>query len=359
MSHSLAKDGFPAPASRLLSLPTEVIINLVKLTPRSSLPHLAATCSNLRDIVEPQLWSELWLCHPTYLPHIPDTYSSGLSPTEASARREIFRQATKKRIFDIIVAGGRHARRFDAVHTVNATIYRHSTHYIVTILHLVRERLTTLRIIPAHRFVEYSRWGPHDGLYAKLADFNAIFPVLTRLELGPCHNYSYDQVLRFIALAPNVVHIDIAARNRLRDVEEADPQDQKWQGLPVLHSLKTFIAAFPDDDGLPQICTEVLKKAPNLSKAVLGDIWADLGPEGWSDEEEGEAEDQFDYFEVLGKMKHLEHLDWRCGSEKIVSRFISDKGFETLKELVVDGNVISEKLERIEVSCCFAKYERD
>lgn len=183
-----------------------------------------------------------------------------------------------------------------------------------------------------------------------MADFNASFPVLTRLELGACHNYSYDQVLRLIALAPNVAHIQIAARNRLRDVVELDPQDQKWQGLPMLNSLKTFIVAFPEDDGLPEICTEVLKKAPNLVTAVLGDIWADLGPEGWSDEEEGEADDQFDYFETLGQLKYLEHLDWRCGSEKIVSRFISDNGFEALKVLVVDGNVINERLERIEAS---------
>jgi len=336
--------------SRLLSLPTEVLVNFVRLAPRSTLPDLAATCSFLRDIVEPELWGELWLSHPTSLPAIPDTRVPDLPPLEAASRRELFRQATKKRIYDILVAGGKHARRFEAVYMINATIYRHSTHLIVAILHLVRERLVTLKIRAAHRFIEYSRWGPHDGFCAKMADFGDCFPALTRIEIGACHNYSYDEILRFIGLAPNIEHITIVARNRLRDVEETDPTDQKWQGLPELAALKTFDVAFPDDDGLPEICNEVLKKAPGLVKAVLGDIWADLGPEGWSDEEEGEAEDQFDYFEILGKMAHLEHLDWRCGSDKIVSRFISNGGFEALRVLVVDGNVISEEQERIEVS---------
>lgn len=336
----------PSPKS-LVSLPPELLIYLVSFLPPSSLPEFATVCSWIRDAAEFRLWEELDLTPKSIykepMDHIPFTSA------EALRRRERCRKQVKDKIQKVLEAGSKRPKRFLAVSKISATTHRYANHHLVSLLHLVRDNLTSLRVHAAPRSIEFTRWGPHDGFYQKISDFDGTLPFLTELDLSPCHNVSYHHILRLLSLTPNLVTLKINARDELAEEPPLDPIDEPWLGLPVLKHLKEVHMLFPEDDGLPDICSVIFQKAPNLEKVMMGDIWADLEEDGWSDEEQGESTTQFSYFEDLKRLEKLVYMDWRCGSYHVLDRLAKQGGFDHLQVLIVDGNVSTEDAERIEV----------
>lgn len=329
------------------SLPPELLIYLISFLPRSFLPEIATICSLVRDAAEHQLWEEIDLTPRALISqlieHFP--FTSG----RAVVRRDEHRKLARRHLQKIIAAGNKRPERWSAVTTINATTYRHANHHLVTLLHLVRETLTTLRVSAAPRAIEFARWGPHDGFYQKMADFKEVFPVLTTLELGPCHNVSYHHIIRLLALTPKLVTLKVTARDELSEEVPQDPVDEPWLGLPTLHHLKEVNLNFPEDDGLPDICDLIFQKAPNLERVTVSDIWADLEEDGWSDEEQGQSVAQFSYFDILRELPLLKYLDWRCGSLNVLAKEFIPGGFEGLQVLITDGCLAEEQLERVEV----------
>jgi hypothetical protein len=338
--------------SRLLSLAPELILQILAFVPRSDLAKVAAVCRSLRDAAESTLWNEIWLMEPASfadefppLPSPPPTDRMVLQRTEARA-------AATRQIRAILTAGEQRPARFAAVTTINARTYRSSVPMLVTILDHVREHLLFLRVSCASRNVEFARWGPHDGFYLNVIDLiPSGFPLLTHLDIAPCHNASYYQLLRFLSLMPQLRYLKMIPRDQLQEKGPIDPpDDDPGFELPVLEHLSSIVFDFPEEDGLPSFCSRVFERSPNLRKLVAGDIWADLDEDGWSDEENGADDRQFAYFPTLSSLPFLAHLDWRCGSYHVFQKMTRNGGFAALETLVVDGDIHSEEDERIEVN---------
>ena len=343
----------PATARQpFLAIPPNVLMQIMSELSQGDLATFASLSSSLNAWVEPILWKHLWLQHPASLePQPVDDRSSSAAITIIQRRRARYRQAAKERVLQIMQAGCRKPSRWKHVRTVNVIAYRFSTHHIASILHLVHDNITTLYLHCAQSSIEYARWGPHDGILSKLGDMVEPFPLLDHLDLVVCHNSSYDQVLRFVGLAPHLERLRVVARDELSLITLNHPLDEPWLGLPAFQRLHTITFDFPDDDGLPDLCTAIIMKAPHLRMVTMRDIWADLEEGGWSDEERGEGEGQFAYFDALSNLGELEFLDWRCGSFQAFQRAIQQEGvFASLKTIVVDGNIIDESIERLEVS---------
>ena len=340
------------PHQPLFDVPHEIALMILSKLSPTDLVKVSTLSSAMRNEAAPILWRELWLQHPASFDPLPiDDVSHILSTVDLHRRRAAARQAARERIMQILAAGYRDSSLWQHVHTVNAIAYRFSTHYLATILHFVHDTLVTLRLHCAQSNIEYARWGPHDGILSKLGDMVQPFPLLAHLDLAVCHNSSYDQVMRFVGLAPALETLRVTARDELALASIPDPPDEPWLGLPDFDRLHTLSFDFPDDDGLPDLCQAIIMKAPNLLKVILGDIWADLEEDGWSDEEQGEREGQYAYFDPLSILEGLDFLDWRCGSYHVFDRAIQAEGsFADLKTVVVDGNILHEYMERLEVS---------
>ena len=336
----------------LFDIPSEIALQILSNLSLLDLVKMSTLSSAMQKQSAPILWRELWLQHPVSFDPLPvDSLSHPLSTVDLHRRRAEIRQAAATRILQILAAGFRDPSVWKHVHVVNAIAYRFSTHHLATILHLVHDNLLTLNLHCAQSNIEYARWGPHDGILSKLGDMVRPFPLLAHLDLSVCHNSSYDQVLRFVGLAPAIETLRVVARDELALSTIPDPPDEPWLGLPDFDRLHTLSFDFPDDDGLPDLCRAIISKAPHLHKVTLGDIWADLDEDGWSDEEQGEREGQYAYLEPLSTLDGLEYLDWRCGSYHVFHRAIQlEDVFASLKTVVVDGNIYHEYMERLEVS---------
>lgn len=156
--------------------------------------------------------------------------------------------------------------------------------------------------------------------------------------------------MHFVGLVPNLERLRVVARDELSHTTLKHPPDQPWLGLPTFHRLHTIAFDFPDDDGLPELCTTIIVKAPHLRTVTMRDIWADLEGDGRSDEEQGEGEAQYAGLVALSKLVSLQFLDWRCVSSHAFQKVIRQTGgFTSLKTVVVDGNIPDEAMERIEV----------
>ena len=338
------------PPRHLLSLPLEILTHIIGFLPQTSAARVSTCHSILREAAEPCLWRVLWLQQPCglVLPLDPDDPTAPFLDEETmAARREVFRDAARVRTMELLAQATARPVRLTYVQTINATLYRYMTHHVVSFLYLVSERLATLRLLAAPRYVEYATWGPQDGIFAKLSDFHASFPLLTTLELVPCHNASPRQILRTLALMPNLVKLRIAPRDELRhhghESSMSDPD------LPVWTALKTLVLDFHEDQ-LPPMCSQILAHSPNLEKVTLRDLWGDLGDDSVSDIG-SESEDQHQYLSILAQCQYLIYLEWTCGSWRSGRRFFGMKldGFSSLRTLVVAGDITSEDQERFDV----------